>query len=324
MTGGAGVVGSYLVRELVKRGDRPLVLDTRAGPRFLAEFGGGAELVAADVTELAPLIDLFRHLRVEVVAHLAALTGSRAPDQPMVQFRVNMEGTMNILEAARLAGVRRVIMASTRTVYPDFEGSPYGPPEYRPVPEDHPLCPDRPYEIWKQAGERIGRHYRERFGIEFAAFRFAPYYAAEWAERARLGGQRVMGQVHGLIHHASRSLPATLPGGADRPLDLIYVRDLAAGLVRALDARELPSSAYNLGSGSLVTVRALCEALLRLRPQAQLAVGPGQDFAEGHYCLLDSSRAASELGFRPRFPLERGLQDCLERLAGFGSVRGSA
>ena len=120
---------------------------------------------------------------------------------------------MNILEAARLAGVRRVIMASTRTVYPDFEGSPYGPPEYRPVPEDHPLCPDRPYEIWKQAGERIGRHYRERFGIEFAAFRFAPYYAAEWAERARLGGQRVMGQVHGLIRHASRSLPATLPGG---------------------------------------------------------------------------------------------------------------
>ena len=217
MTGGAGVVGSHLVRELVKRGDRPLVLDTRAGPRFLAEFGGRADFVAADVTELAPLIDLFRHLRVEVVAHLAALTGSRAPDQPMVQFRVNMEGTMNILEAARLAGVRRVIMASTRTVYPDFEGSPYGPPEYRPVPEDHPLCPDRPYEIWKQAGERIGRHYRERFGIEFAAFRFAPYYAAEWAERASLGGQRVMGQVHGLIRQASRSLPATLPGGPTDP-----------------------------------------------------------------------------------------------------------
>ena len=122
MTGGAGVVGSHLVRELVKRGDRPLVLDTRAGPRFLAEFGGRADFVTADVTELAPLIDLFRHLRVEAVAHLAALTGSRAPDQPMVQFRVNMEGTMNILEAARLAGVRRVIMASTRTVYPDFEG----------------------------------------------------------------------------------------------------------------------------------------------------------------------------------------------------------
>lgn len=317
VTGGAGVVGSYLVRELVERGERPLVFDAHAGPRFLAEFEGKIEFVAGDVSELAPLVDLCRRSGVEAIAHLAALTGSRAPDQPMEQFRVNMEGTMNVLEAARIAGAQRVVMASTRTVYPDFPGPPHGPPEYRPVAEDHPLRPDRPYEIWKHAAERVGRHYRDRFGLEFAAFRFASYFAAEHAERVRRGVQRAMGQINGLIHHAAHALPIALPSGADRPLDLIYVRDLAAGLLLALDADALRSSAYNLGSGSLVTGRELCEALMALRPRADLMIGPGHDFAEGHYCRLDISRAGAELGFRPRFSLESGLRDCLERLEGF-------
>jgi len=236
-------------------------------------------------------------------------------------FRVNMAGTMSVFEAARRSGVRRVVMASTRTVYPDFDGTPYGHPTYRPVPEDHWLDPDRPYEVWKHAAERMGRFYQRRFGLEFAAFRFAIYYAAE---RLPNPGGRAMGMLHAMIANALEGAPTVIPGGAERVMDCVYVRDLARAFVLAADVPRLGSAAYNIGAGEPVTPGRFAAAVKTAVPHARIDIGPGIDFGPGHYCVLDISRARRDLGFEPRWSLEAGVADCAARgravLAGAGEA----
>lgn len=311
ITGGAGVVGSYVVRDLVGRGGRPFVLDAAApDTAWRQEFNSRVDFARMDISELDAVAGLCRQHRVEVILHLAALTGAASDDEPLVMFRVNMAGTMAVFEAARRAGVRRVVMASTRTVYPDFDGTPYGHPTYRPVPEDHWLEPDRPYEVWKHAAERMGRFYHRKFGLEFAAFRFAIYYAAE---RTANPGGRAMGLLHAIIGNAVRGEPTVIPGGAERIMDCVYVADLARAFVLAAEAPRLSSHAYNIGAGEAVTPSRFSAAVRAAVPGARIEIGPGIDFAPGHYCVLDISRARRDLGFEPQWSLEAGVADCVAR-----------
>jgi len=311
VTGGVGVVGSYVVRDLVERSERPLVLDAAApSPAWRREFDGRVDVVQMNINELDRLADLCRERRVETILHLAALTGAASDDEPLVMFGVNMIGTMSVFEAARRAGVRRVVMASTRTVYPDFDGTPYGHPTYVPVPEDHWLDPDRPYEVWKHAAERMGRFYQRKFGLEFAAFRFAIYYAAE---RTGDPGGRAMGMLHAMIGNAVRGAATVIPHGAERVMDCVYVKDLARAFVLAARAPSLASPAYNIGAGERVTPGRFAAAVRAAVPHADIEVGPGIDFAPGHYCVLDISRAKRDFGFSPQWSLEAGVADCVER-----------
>ncbi|MDR7418411.1 MAG: NAD-dependent epimerase/dehydratase family protein [Armatimonadota bacterium] len=320
VTGGAGVVGSYVVRDLVARGERPLVVDTAIPDAWDQEFGGRVDVERTDIRDLDRLVALFGRYRVRTVLHLAALTGAASDDEPLVMFGVNMTGTMHVLEAARRTGARRVVMASTRTVYPDFDGTPYGHPTYRRVPEDHWLDPDRPYEIWKHAAERMGRFYTRKFGLECSAFRFAIYYAAE---RTLNPGSRAMGVLHAMMAHAVRGAPLVLAGGAERVMDCIYVRDLARAFILAADAAALPSAAYNIGAGEPVTPARFAAAVTAAVPDARIEVGPGIDFAPGHYCVLDISRARRELGFAPQWTLEAGVADCVARARALGLRAGT-
>jgi UDP-glucose 4-epimerase len=320
VTGGAGVVGSYVVRDLVARGDRPLVIDAAVPDAWRAEFGDHADVERADIRDLDGLVRLFERSRPSIVLHLAALTGAASDDEPLVMYGVNMTGTMHVLEAARRTGARRVVMASTRTVYPDFDGTPYGHPSYRPVPEDHWLDPDRPYEVWKHAAERMGRFYARRFGLEFAAFRFAIYYAAE---RTVNPGGRAMGLLHAMVAHAVRGAPMAVAGGAERVMDCVYVRDLARAFVLAADAPMVRSPVYNIGAGEPVTPGRFAAAVAAAVPGARIEIGPGIDFAPGHYCVLDIARARADLGFEPRWSLEAGVADCVARTRALGLHTGA-
>lgn len=317
VTGGAGVVGAYVVRQLLAGGERPVVLDADPSARFYDECGARAEIYRGDINDLDRLREICRRHEVAVILHLAALTGAAPDDEPMVLFRANMLGTMQILEAARLCEVSRVVMASTRTVYPDFEGTEHGYPLCRPVPEDHWLDPRRPYEVWKHAAERIGEFYRRKFGLEFAAFRFATYYAAE---RTVNPGGRAMGLLHGMISNAARGLPTRIPSGGERVMDCVYVKDVARAFALATSAMQLPHSAYNIGSGARVTPRRFAEAVRRVLPDALVEVGPGIDFAPGHYCVLDISRAARDFGYSPAWSLETGIADCIARMRLLGET----
>lgn len=301
-----------MVRELVESGEKTIVLDVVPLPGNLAtEFGDRIQYYQFDVGEISPLIFLFKKHKVDKVIHLAALTGTAPDDFPLVKFRVNAVGTMNIFEAARLTGVQRVLMASTRTVYPDFSGTPHGAPNYEPVLEDHWTDVVRPYEVWKLAGERMGEFYQRQFGLEFAAFRFAVYYAPERV--IRHGQPHAMGRLHTMMARAVQGQPYSQPSGADQPMDIVYVKDLARMIALALQAKKLPRSVYNTGSGTTVKVREIAKAIQAAVPGAKFDIGAGMDFAPGawRFCLLSIDRAKEDFSFAPVWPLEKGIKDCI-------------
>ena len=182
VTGACGRIGSHVVRQLLARGVDVVGIDSVVRTEHLGDLGRNVSLSTVDVQDLAGLLRAVTTHAVNRIVHLAAAIGDQYDTQPWGSYQVNLGGTLNVLEAARLAGVDRVVAASTHNIYPRAEGV-YGPPEWRPISEDHPPDPRRPYAVMKLAGEYMGRIYAERMGVDFAAVRFASYYGAERAIR---------------------------------------------------------------------------------------------------------------------------------------------
>ncbi len=320
VTGASGVVGSHVVRRLVAEGVTVVGCDL-VPSKEEALAADGYRFVRGDIRDLAFLVHTLQTTSSERVIHLAGMLGETCASWPLEALEINVKGTMNIFEAARLTGVRRVVFASTRTVLPDFVGTAQGYPSHVPVGEDFPPSPRRPYEVMKYANEQFGRFYRERHGLETIALRFAMMFSAERARLLASGGRadasgfarRSAGPLHQMIWAAAFGQGAAA-GGGDRLLDLVYVKDIARGIALVCMHDGMTSPLYHLGSGRLCSVAEIGETLRSLSPAAQIQVSPGTEFGVGHFCLLSIRRAADELGYAPGFTLMSGLQDCVEEL----------
>jgi UDP-glucose 4-epimerase len=315
VTGAAGVVGSHVVRQLRVGGHRVIASDVTADPGpllqgLVSSNGTGVQYQRLDVRDLAVILEVVGGCRPDVVVHLGALVGDWFNRHPRENHDTNVGGTLNMLEACRLTGTRRIVLASTWSLYPSVEGTPYGHPTYLPVPETTPPHPIRPYEIAKYACECYAAWYRDLYGLEFAALRFGGYYAAERRfQREPRGG----GPINDMIAAVAAGRPYRLDEGGEQAFDAIYVKDCAAGCVAAALAPATPSGTYNIGTGEATSLRQVAAILRQLEPKANIIIGPGL-LSTKHLCRLDITRARTELGFEPRWPLREGLTDCLEAL----------
>ena len=308
VTGASGVVGSHVVRQLLQAGIGVVATDMLPGPGpLLDRFDVPYERV--DVRDAPLLVEVIRSTRATRVIHLAALVGEWYNRHPMGNHETNVGGTLNVLEAARLCGLERVVFASTWSFY-DVRGTAHGHPEYVPVPETMPPSPERPYEIAKYACERYAFWFRTMYGLEFAAMRFGNYYAAE---RIYHGNTRSAGPLMDLVTAAAARRPLRLERGADQGFDAIFVKDCAAGCVAAVLAEQTPSAVYNIGTGIASTLAQAAAILREAEPAADLTVGPGLLDAK-HYCALDITRARMELGYAPRYSFRDGLVECMHEL----------
>ncbi len=238
------------------------------------------------------------------------LVGEWYNQHPLANEETNVGGTLNMLDACRLSGVRRIVLASTWSLYPDFHGTRHGHPHYEPVSETTPPHPVRPYEIGKYACERYAAWYRELHGLEFAALRFGGYYAAE---RRFQREPRGAGPINDMLSAVAAGRPYRLEAGGDQGMDLVYVKDCAAGCGAAALARSTPSGIYNIGTGVASTLLQAAVILRDLAPGSEIVVGAGQLPAK-HLCRMDITRAKTELGYEPRYMLREGLADCLAAL----------
>ncbi|MBI4280521.1 MAG: NAD(P)-dependent oxidoreductase [Armatimonadetes bacterium] len=310
VTGAGGAIGPHVVNRLLDLEIRPVILDVRYPRHFLRRFGDRADLLRIDVQDGVSVAEAVRAHEIDTIIHMAALQGE-ANTHRAAGVRVNILGLINMLEAARVFGVKRFVYCSTRSVYPDFKGTPYGHPTYRPVTEDMPLEPERPYDICKHTGERYGAWYRATFGVEFAALRFAIPLSPE---RCLDINQRAIGIIHGVVRNAVEGRETVIPQGGDQRLDLIYVKDLAGAIVSAATAPRLTYDRYNIGSGQAVSLREFGDAVRGVFPSARIEIGPGPEFAPGHYCVFDITRAREDLGFAPRYGLSAAVQDAAAEL----------
>lgn len=305
VTGGNGAIGQLVLEELCRRGVRSVVV-SRSG------WTSDHRLVAseaADIADLAAMRSIIDRHGVTDIVHLAAILLECDRD-PVAGFKVNFDGTLSLLEAARhTAGFRRFVYVSSKSAFGALEGE-WGYPSYAPVKEDHPRRPNTTYGMTKKVAEEIATLFRDHYGLDVVIARFGTTCGPGKGERH--GASSVTSRM---IEEAVDGRPVSVAQGGEERDDIIYNLDIARGLVQAALQPELRYHTYHLGSGQLITLGDLVEAIRKVVPAADIKVGGGLDFmglGMGNYCLMDISRARHDLGFRPH-TLEDWVADYVSR-----------
>jgi UDP-glucose 4-epimerase len=305
VTGGAGFIGSNLVDALVARGDRVTVIDTLVtGKRenLAGALAGGAALETVDVRDADAVGAVFGAADPEVVFHLAAQIDVRhSVTRPVDDAQTNVLGTINVLEAARRTGVRRIVNTSTG-------GGLYGDADVLPTPEDSPIRPLAPYGQSKLGAEGYCALYTRLHGLSTVSLRYGNVYGP----RQDVHGEA--GVVAIFCGHLIDGTAPTVFGDGGQTRDWVDVADVVAANLLAADATI--TGPVNIGHGQETSVRDLVEALNEVSPDRPLLApnySPERPGEVRRSCL-DVSRARTELGWEARVPLREGLRTILAGL----------
>lgn len=315
VTGASGWLGGAIVETLLKRGDAVVATDLAVSPAIAALAAHKPRLTAvvADLGEWHQVMRLFEAHRPDAVIHAAAIVGVvQAADIPIKTQRVNVEGSINLFEAMRLNGVKRVVHISTEETYGDFLAPV--------VNEEHPQKPLSIYGLTKLAAEHFGRVYSRDHGLECINVRTCWVYGPHLP---RLRMPRTF------VEAALRGEPFHQADGGNLAVDQVYIDDTVAGALLALDKPKHNYDAYNIATGVAPTLRDTAEAVNRAIPGAKITVGDSGPYHHGGRVLsavkgaLDISRARAELGYEPRYDLQRGIEATIaatrERMNGASS-----
>jgi len=301
VTGGAGFVGSNLVDALLARGDEVTVVDDLSTGRrenLGAALENGARLVEADIRDGDALRQVVADGTPETVFHLAAqIDVRRSVVEPAFDAGINVGGTANVLEAARVAGSRRVVFTSTGgAIYGEGDG------QELPLREDAPIAPMSPYGQSKFAGEGYLALYRRLYSLSSVALRLGNVYGPR---QDPLGEAGVIAIFCGRLREGRRP---TVYGDGTQTRDYIFVADVVAALLAAANS-DAPGP-LNVGTGVETDVLELIRRLGELGEgtaafESELA--PPRT-GEVQRISIDPSRAERELGWRPQTGLEDGLR----------------
>ena len=305
VTGGAGFIGSNLVDALVARGDRVTVIDTLiTGKRenLSGALGQGATLETIDVRDADAVAAIFAQARPELVFHLAAQIDVRhSVERPADDAQTNVLGTINVLEAARATGARRVVNTSTG-------GGLYGDADVLPTPEDSPIRPLAPYGQSKLGAEGYCALYTRLHDLSTLSLRYGNVYGPR---------QDVHGEAGVVAIFCGHLIDGTVPtvfGDGGQTRDWVDVSDV----VRAnlLAAESSITGAVNIGHGQETSLLDLIRALDDVSPERPLhepKFAPERPGEVRRSCL-DVNRARTELHWEPEMPLRDGLRRILAEL----------
>ncbi|MGE0193340.1 MAG: SDR family oxidoreductase [Planctomycetota bacterium] len=304
VTGGAGFIGSTLVDRLLADGHEVVVLDDfSTGLRQNLEAAGSAiELVEGDLRDRDLVARAVKGC--EVVFHQAALAAvARSVEHPEEVNDVNVVGTLRLLVACRGAGVRRVVFASSSSVYGDT-------PEL-PKRETMPLSPRSPYAASKAAGEAYLQGFQATYGLEAAILRYFNVYGPRQSPRSAYAA--VVPLFVDALRHGH---PATVNGDGGQTRDFTFVEDVVDALVRAASAPGATQGPMNLGGGERISINDLAAVIaeaLGVEPNLRHAPARVGDVRDS---LADIGRATSWLGWTPATSLKQGIARIVDTLQG--------
>jgi UDP-glucose 4-epimerase len=298
ITGGAGFIGSHTVDALVaaKSYDLAVLDDLSSGKR--ERLDPSVRFHHADIRNADEVRLIIDRERPEVLMHLAAQMDVRkSVAEPTFDAEVNIGGFLNLIEAGRQKGLKRVIFASTG-------GAIYGEQEQFPCNELHPCHPLSPYGIAKLATEAYLFFYKRQYGIDYVALRYSNVYGPRQDPHGEAGVVAIF------CGHILARRPCTIYGDGEQTRDYVYVGDVARANLAALSTPA--SGAFNIGTGLETGVNQLFRALARIaginEPPTFAPIRPG----EQRRSVISPARAASELGWQPQVTLEEGLKRTFE------------
>jgi UDP-N-acetylglucosamine/UDP-N-acetyl-alpha-D-glucosaminouronate 4-epimerase len=310
VTGGAGFIGSNLVAALLERGDDVRVLDNfSTGSRAnLAALGREVEVVEGDLRSYERVHTAVRG--TEVVFHQGAL-GSvpRSVQDPLTSTAVNVEGTLNVLLAARDEGIRRVVAASSSSVYGD--GGTF------PRVETQPPDPISPYAVAKLAAERFCVSFTRVYGIETVALRYFNVFGPRQDPTSQYAAV-----VPRFIRAIADGRAVTVHGDGEQSRDFTYVENVVRANLVAADAAGAVGQVLNVATGQSQTVNALADTIGGLvgRPVEKVH-GPAQP-GDVRESWADVSAAREAIGYEPAVGFEEGLRRTIEAMLGTEGATG--
>ena len=302
VTGGTGFIGSHLVRHLLAKGEQVTALDNLS--TGLAEnLPPEAKLVEMDILD-EDLPKVVAAGAFDAIVHLAAQTMvDTSIKNPLLDTRENLLGTVQVLEAARAANVKRVIFASTAAAYGDVKEDDL------PVREAQPTEPMSFYGLSKLSVEKYLEMYRKIYGMEYVVLRFANVYG----ERQGDGGEGGVISIFAKAMAEGRGI--TIYGDGEQTRDFVYAGDIAEGIVAALQTEEV-NAAYNLSTQTETSLRELVSLLAEICGREIVPkYGPERD-GDIYKSMLSNSRARRGLGWQPATTLAEGLRRTYEYFCG--------
>jgi len=301
ITGGAGFVGSHIADLLVDEGAEEIVLldNLLRGSRanvLRATGSGRARLVEGDIRD-RPLLDRLLP-GVDYVFHMAALRITRCAENPREALEVMYDGTFNVVEACVRHKVKKLVAASSASVYGNADRFPT-------AEEHHPYNNRTLYGAAKAANELLYRAFNDMYGLPYLALRYFNIYGPRMDREGKY--TEVLIRWYGLIRAGQQPL---IFGEGDQTMDFVYVEDVARANVMAMKA-DASDQVFNVASQRETSLRELCCALLRtmgspLQPR-HVPLPAERKAVEVQRRLADTSRARERLGFCAQVPLEEGL-----------------
>jgi len=320
VTGGAGFIGSHLVEEyLINEAEKVVVLD---------DFSTGTmenlddmrderlKIVKGSILDFAQLNMIVKKEKIDIIDHLAAelevYTGIKDAER---DAKINILGTLNILNAALRNHVEKVLFASS--------GAVYGQAKYLPIDEEHPLEPHWPYGVSKLAAERYVLQYNKLFGLNTTAFRYSIVYGPkEWFGR-------VLTMFIKRIFLENK--PPVVFGDGSQTRDFVYVKDVVKAHMLAIEKQESAGKVFNIGSGEGVSVKELANMLVKASNKGfDILYDNPKEGSASHFqperirlqgelvnFILDCSKAEEILGWRPQTDFNKGVTKEIEWILKF-------
>lgn len=304
---GAGLIGCHFTRRMVDAGNRVILYDLSPNPEYIQKIVGKdrVEIVAADMRDLPALLNALKEFDVDTLVHTAGLIGKRVAENSYTGATNNILGTINVLEAARLRDLKRVVYISTFGVY-DRPKVKEGP-----IREDSPIGGHNLYTVTKASSEQLVSAYAHLYNLDTVIIRPAGVFG----RGHYVGGSTVGIVMRDLALNIIKGEPFTIDAKTYFTNEYVYAKDVALALDLACKVQDPKQRIYNAGSGVMTSAADLAQVVRGLAPKVEVKVVGGGEDSHKEF-PLDLSRSQAELGYSPQFPLKEALQDYMEELWG--------
>ena len=300
VTGGAGFIGSHITRTLLERGDQVRILDNFSSGKRENLKGLDVELIEGDLRDSSKVAEAVKGM--DIVFHEAAFVSvPESMEKPLECLDVNVTGTSILFEAARKAGVKRVVVASSAAVYGDSEAYP--------LSEETPLRQLSPYATSKRIDEKYAELFTNQFGLEVAALRYFNVYGPRQRPDSMYAAA-----VPIFIRRMLDNKPITIYGDGGQTRDLVNVRDVVQANLLASEHPAAPGKIFNVCTGVETRLLDLLDILYEIFPNAPKHVHAEPRAGDIYRSIGTPKKIVETLGFKPNVTLAEGLKEAVEEM----------